>query len=548
MSVLRGMGVSPGIATGPVVRLPEAVSKPPDLPQPADRDREAARIAAAAASVSADLQARAQRARGEPREVLLAVAAMASDPALLASAEQRVLADGLPAARATWEAATDVAHRLRAAGDYVAARASDVEDIRNRLVAALLDLPMPDIPDPGHPFILVARDLSPADTATLDRSHVLAFVTVEGGPTSHTAIIARALGLPAVAACADAMGLDDGMSVTVDGTSGRVTIPTAGSSAPAITAVVESATKAWSGSGATADRRLVPLLANVGSVDDVDAAIRAGAEGIGLLRTELLFLDRVTEPTVEEQRELYEQIFAAFPDKQVVVRTLDAGADRPLRFLGASDEPNPALGLRGLRISLPERHLLERQLTAVSAAAHGSQADVWVMGPMVSVPAEAAQFATAVRSTGLTEVGVMIEVPAAALAAAEVLAEVDFISVGTNDLTQYTMAADRNSGPLAALNDPWQPAVLRLVQMCAQAAMAAGKPVGVCGEAAADPLLAAVLVGLGISSLSMAPRAIPAVGELLRRTSYSDCIRLAELATKAPDASTAREAVRAALP
>jgi phosphotransferase system enzyme I (PtsI) len=268
---------------------------------------------------------------------------------------------------------------------------------------------------------------------------------------------------------------------------------------------------------------------------------------VGLFRTEFLFLDSPTEPSPEAQRKAYAQVFDAFPGRKVVARTLDAGADKPLPFLDQGDEPNPALGIRGLRVGLQQPEMLERQLVALANAAQGSAAEVWVMAPMVAVAEEAAQFAEAAHAAGLSTVGVMVEIPSAALTAGAVLAEVDFASLGTNDLAQYVMAADRMSGPLAALNDPWQQALLRLVQMCGSAAEETDKPVGVCGEAAADPALAAVLVGLGVSSLSMSARAIPAVGELLARTTYDECRQLAELALRSATAAAGHEAVLARL-
>ena len=230
----------------------------------------------------------------------------------------------------------------------------------------------------------------------------------------------------------------------------------------------------------------------------------------------------------------------------MVLRTLDAGADKPLPFLGLRPEPNPALGVRGLRVARVLPEVLDAQLAAVAAAARATGAEVWVMAPMVSTAAEAASFAAAVRAAGLPTAGVMVEVPAAALHADRLLAAVDFLSIGTNDLGQYTMAADRMSGDLAELLDPWQPAVLQLIAACGAAGRAAGKPVGVCGEAAADPLLALVLVGLGVTSLSMTARSVPAVGAALAAHTLAECQALAALALAAASAPDARAAVHSA--
>jgi phosphotransferase system enzyme I (PtsI) len=339
--------------------------------------------------------------------------------------------------------------------------------------------------------------------------------------------------------------------VRVDGTAGTVEVGVDPAAVGAGTAELPD----YVGPGRTADGHPVQLLLNIGSAGDLatggggstgalrDAGI-AAAEGVGLFRTELLFLDRHDMPTPAEQQAAYEAVFRAAEGRKVVLRTLDAGADKPLPFLGLRPEPNPALGVRGLRVARMQPEVLTAQLTAVAAAARASGADVWVMAPMVSTAAEAAIFAAAVRAAGLPTAGVMVEVPAAALHADRLLAAVDFLSIGTNDLGQYTMAADRQSGDLAELLDPWQPAVLALVAACGAAGRQAGKPVGVCGEAAADPLLALVLVGLGISSLSMSARAVPLVGATLGRQSLADCEALARLALDADTAAAARDAVR----
>jgi phosphotransferase system enzyme I (PtsI) len=267
---------------------------------------------------------------------------------------------------------------------------------------------------------------------------------------------------------------------------------------------------------------------------------------VGLLRTELAFLGRAEEPGVEEQAAAYAAVFAAFPGRKVVLRTLDAGSDKPLAFATPPEEPNPALGVRGLRIARRNPGILDRQLDAVAEAARRTGATPWVMAPMVATVPEAADFAARVRARGLVP-GVMVEVPAAALQADRLLEHVDFLSIGTNDLSQYTMAADRLSADLADLTDPWQPAVLALVAAAAEAGRRTGKPVGVCGEAAADPLLACVLVGLGVTSLSCAASAVPGVGARLRTVDLATCRRAAEAVLAQVDGPSARAAGRAAL-
>jgi phosphoenolpyruvate-protein phosphotransferase (PTS system enzyme I) len=545
MAELRGIGVSPGGAGGPVYK----VAAPPKLPtiQPAalDAEVEAKRAVAALTSVAAELERRAEAASGSGKsaaaEILRAEAMMAEDPEL-ADAAAQAARDGLSAAHAI-DAALAV-HRaaFEEAGGYLAERVADLDDIRNRAVAVCLGLPMPGIPSPGHPFVLVARDLAPADTAQLDRDEVIALVTEDGGPTSHTAILARSLGIAAVVRCAGVLDLDDGTVVIVDGVRGSVLVDPSAAEVEAIGAAEaarQERMRSASGPGRTADGHQVALFANIGGAKDLIGDV----EGVGLFRTELLYLDRSDAPTYEEQVAAYTAVFEALPERKVVVRTLDAGADKPLPFLRQADEPNPALGVRGLRISWRRPDVLDTQLTAIAAAARAASAEVWVMAPMVATPQEAATFVAACRAAGLPTAGAMVEIPAAALRAGALLAEVDFLSIGTNDLSQYTFASDRQVGELAELLDPWQPALLALIAMCASAGRAAGKPVGVCGEAASDPGLAVVLTGLGITSLSMSPRSIPAVREALSLRTLEECQQLAAAALAAETADAAREAV-----
>lgn len=549
MTDIAGVGVSPGRAVGPLLRMADPVTEPPPgarLADGADPAAESQRIAEAADQVKADLELRAAAATGDARDVLEATALMAADPALVQAAQQKVAA-GLAAERAVWDAADEVAASLVALGGYLAERARDVADVRDRIVAALRRRPAPGVPVRNDPFVLAAHDLAPADTATLDPATCLALVTSGGGPTSHTAILARALGIPAVVAAAGVLDIAEDTVVLVDGGAGTIrTDPTPDEVARAATVAARERT--FDGTGRTSDGHRVALLANVGDPSGASDAAAAGAEGVGLFRTEFCFLGHEQAPSVAEQVIAYRQVLAAFPGKKVVVRTLDAGADKPLPFLNLTEEANPALGVRGLRTARYAEQLLADQLTAIAAAAAAEDAEVWVMAPMVSTGEEALDFAERCANAGLPTAGVMIEVPGAALKADDVLAAVDFASLGTNDLAQYTMAADRLLGELAELNDPWQPAVLRLVQLTGEAGDRLGRPVGVCGEAAADPALACVLVGLGASSLSMTPRAIPDVAAVLGATTHTACRRLADVAVAAPTAAEARRLVRAELP
>ncbi|UKD51592.1 PEP-utilizing enzyme [Amycolatopsis sp. FU40] len=514
---LSGVGVSPGQAEGPRVVVATDLHQPENGPAPADPAGEADRIGPAAARVAARLSDRARSASGDARSVLETTAAMAADPALLSSAEQLVREQSLPAPRAVWDAAAKFMAALEAAGGYLAERARDVADVRDRIVADLLGVAPPGVPELTSPSVLVARDLAPADTAGLDPELVLALVTEEGGPTSHTAILARALGIPAVVACTGVLAADS-PGLAVDGSAGTVSLADG-----RVRAASRKPRAEWDGVGALSDGHLVKLLANVGSAADARAAADAGAEGIGLFRTEFCYLDATEEPSVEAQRAAYAAVLAPFAGKPVIVRTLDAGSDKPLAFLDMGDEPNPALGVRGVRVAFERPELLDRQLAAIAGAAADTGAELSVMAPMIATAAEARWFAERARAAGIARAGVMIEVPAAALCAKEILAEVDFVSLGTNDLAQYVFAADRQLGAVAALNDPGQTALLRLAGMVAQAGAAAGKPVGVCGEAAADPGLAPVLAGLGVTSLSMNSAALASVGATLRAIDLPGC-------------------------
>ncbi|MEO6530199.1 MAG: putative PEP-binding protein [Specibacter sp.] len=560
-----GVGVTPGRVVGPVRIMAPALSAPPageKLDGSTSAETAAANLKEAGASVRATLLERAARATGDGKAVLEATALMATDPMLIKAAV-KLIKTGLSAERAIWDAGDAVAAMLISLGGYMAERSHDVLDVRSRIVAALRGVPAPEIPDSPVPFILVAQDLAPADTATLDPAKVIALVTAGGGPQSHTAIIARSLGLPAVVAARGVTELADGELVFVDGAAGSISTNPGQSEAAAAQKWTEQATllSVFDGAGQLADGTPLALLANVGGAKDAQAAAAASAQGVGLLRTEFCFLGHDTEPGHDEQVAAYKGVFDAFPGKKVVVRTLDAGADKPLPFLTDSTEPNPALGVRGYRTDSTTPGVLARQLAAIADAAQQSAAVVWVMAPMISTPAEAADFAAMCAVAGLHTPGVMVEVPSAALTARHLLDRVEFASLGTNDLTQYAMAADRQLGPLAALNDPWQPAVLALVQATVNGAKdqarhsaalatedSAPKPVGVCGEAAADPALAVVLAGLGVSSLSMTARAIPAVSAVLRTVTMEQARQLADQAVAAASAAEARELVRAALP
>lgn len=537
IGVLKGIGVSPGVAVGPIRKVINIVSTEAISASPRE-------IFEALVKVGEDLEHAAEKIELEvAKEVLGAQAMIAQDPALVEAIGARLDQDiSYPDVRADVIAAfAGFKEALLAIGGYFAERAADLDEICNRLLAKLSGTESEGLVLTS-PTIIVAEDLTPADTAALNLKFALALVVEKGGPTSHTAIVARGLGIPAIVGCTGIMQLADGSNLLADGRTGEVitspdeaTIKEREIKEDALRARAASVT----GPGRLADGTPVKLLANCGDGDGSVAAVAAGAEGIGLFRTELLFLDSITEPTVAEQIQMYRTVFTPMVGKRVVVRTLDAGSDKPVPYINAIHEENPALGVRGWRLTRTSDGVLSRQLEAIAEAAKGMDIELWVMAPMINTPAEAADFAKRARAVGIKQVGVMVETPAAAIHADKVLAEVDFGSFGTNDLTQYVMASDRLDSRLSDMTSSWHPAVLRTIQIAATAAGNLIKPIGVCGEAAANPYLAAVLLGLGVNSLSMAPSAISEVRGFLSTVDHATCVAAA---TRAIAASSAEEA------
>ncbi|GAA1516005.1 phosphotransferase system enzyme I (PtsI) [Agromyces terreus] len=548
--LITGTGIGGGVAIGPVARMADPLPEPSAEPSRLDPATEADRANRALAAVGAELLERGRSAGGAAQQILEAQSLMAQDPTLAGGIAERV-GQGATAERAVFEGFAGYREVLLGMGGYLAERAPDLDDVSQRVRAALAGVAAPGLPAPGHPFVLVAHDLSPADAASLDLDLVLAVVTAEGGPTSHTAILAREKALVAIVGAHDASSLVDGAEVVVDAANGTVVAdPSAEELAAARVRIEQRAARADAPAlpGALADGTPIPLLANLGSAAAAPEAAALGAEGVGLFRTEFLFLDAAEAPSVDAQQEQYTRLLAAFPGRKVVVRVLDAGADKPLAFLDASEEPNPALGLRGLRSLRVSEQILRDQLTALARADAATDARLEVMAPMVATVEETRYFTGLARELGIRVAGVMVETPAAALIADRILAVADFASIGTNDLTQYTMAADRLLGSVAGLQDPWHPAVLRLIGEVGTAGAVLGKPVGICGEAAADPLLAAVLVGLGATSLSMSPSALADVRASLAGITRDDAERMAKAALAADGAAEARAAAASERP
>lgn len=545
MSSYSGIGVSPGVVVGPVRKIVQVALTEPIPASPKE-------IFAALEQVAVDLESKAHHIELEiAKEVLAAQAMMARDPALVEAIGARLPDDAkYPDITAEVnEAFSGFKAALASLGGYFAERVADLDEISTRLLYKLAGIESGGLTLTA-PTVIVAEDLTPSDTASLNLDFALALVVSKGGPTSHTAIVARGLGIPAIVGCDGVMDLVDGAILLVDGREGKVFKDASESDIhqrKVREETLRARAAAVTGPGKLKDGTPVTLLGNAGDAGGSLSAARAGAEGIGLFRTELLFLESQTEPTIDEQISMYRGVFEPMKGHRVVVRTLDAGSDKPVPYINAPHEENPALGVRGWRLTRTNDEVLERQLQAISRAAEGADIDLWVMAPMVNTPAEARHFAERARAVGIKKVGVMIETPAAAIHADKVLAEVNFGSFGTNDLTQYVMASDRLDSRLSDMTTTWHPAVLRTIKIACDASKKLDKSTGVCGESAANPHLAAVLLGLGVNSLSMAPSAISEVRGFLSTVDMQTCVRAAEAAINAISAEEAEESAKSIL-
>lgn len=542
-STFYGTPVVPGIAYGTVAWATPA----PELPTSFDhipeeqRDHEIEHFIHAADTVSHRLSTRASQATGQAADILAVAASFAADNGWRKQVTSKIQ-EGQSAVQATIEATQVFIDLFTSQGGMMAERVTDLADMRNRVIAHLTGTPEPGVPAPEKPVILFADDLAPADTAGMDPELILGIVTKYGGPTSHTSIIARQLGIPAIVAAREATSIAIGDTVIMDGGDGQVSKdpdPTLAAQIAETDVARRQAAQAWQGPARTKDGHTFDLLANVQDGVSARAAAQTPAQGVGLMRTELGFLNTFSEPSVEEQARQYGKVLEQFPTSKVVVRTLDAGSDKPVPFASLPDEANPALGVRGIRTTGIEAGHLPHQLDAIAQAAQDRRDSVWVMAPMISTVPETEWFTSLVRERGM-KAGIMVEVPSTAILFEKFVDHVDFVSIGTNDLTQYVMAADRLSANLASYNDPWQPAVLSLIAHVAQVGRDHGKPVGVCGEAAADPMLAGVMVGMGVTSLSMASSAISHVGSRLETYELADLQKAASAVVYANDPGHAR--------
>ena len=554
---IRGIPASAGVAIGPLFQFKQAAITIDD--SAADAATEKARLQAAIDVARRELtdihQQVEQRLGGEEAAIFEAHLEILDDPELAEAAQTNI--DNGQNAGQGWLAAvkTSAATLAQLQDELLAARATDIRDVGNRVLRVLSGAEKAGPSLPADPVILIATDLTPSDTVTLNPDKVLGFCTATGGANGHTAILARALGLPAIVGAGDdVLALANGTPVILNGDTGVLTIEPdedaltkakdirqehQARSAAELAAAQETAT--------TQDGHQVEVVANIGNLAEAKQALTFGAEGVGLLRTEFLFLDRNQAPTEDEQFEVYRNIALALKGQPVIIRTLDVGGDKPLAYLTLPEEENPFLGQRGIRLCLARPELLRTQVRAILRAAEYGK--LRIMFPMISTLEDwtaAKKLVAEVRAelqVPPVELGIMIEVPAAALLAPVFAGEVDFFSIGTNDLTQYTLAMDRGNPLLSEQADGLNPAVLLLIDRTVRAAHNAGKWVGVCGELAANPQAVPILVGLGVDELSASVPAIPAVKAQVRRLSLSTAQHLAAQALACATATEVRRTV-----
>jgi multiphosphoryl transfer protein len=557
---VSGIAAAPGVAVGPLFQFRAARVLAEDRAQddPAAARRELAQALETAREQLADIHdSVALRAGRSEAAIFRAHQALLRDEDLVA--EVGGLIDQGHGAGWAWQrvVAGRVAALRQVEDARVAARAADLHDVGQRVLRLLTGTTQgaPELPD--TPVIVVAEDLSPSDTARLDPRRILGLCTVMGGPTAHTAIIARSLDIPAVVgAGAEVLEHPSGASAVLDGSAGRLYLePGDAALASARAFQVERRRARDRDHGrrhepaVLTDGHRVGIAANIGRVSEAAEAVEAGAEGVGLMRTEFLFLDRVRAPDEDEQHEAYAAIVRALGGRPLILRTLDIGGDKRAPYVTLPREENPFLGVRGLRLCLRQPELFLPQLRAIYRAA--ALGPVRIMLPMVSsveevhAARELAERARQAVQAAPVEIGIMIEVPSAALMAPELAGVADFFSIGTNDLTQYVLAMDRTHPTLAPHADGLHPAVLRAIDLTVRAAVPAGRPVGVCGGIAGDPLGALLLIGLGVADLSMSLPSIAAVKASLRGHSLA---RARELARRALACATAEDVRRLASP
>jgi phosphotransferase system enzyme I (PtsI) len=529
---LRGIGVGSRAAMGHVLRIGSEQVSLETRHSSSTPAQEKDLLSAGIESALSQIRQETSSTEETTQAIMTALLSILEDPELIELATP-ALEEGFDAATALVRAIDSFAELMGDDEDFMS-RAGDLRAITVRMghIFRGTDTKI-SIPEEGQ-WIIVASDLTPLETSQFGAS-VVGVVTELGGPTSHTAIICRALGIPAVVSCAGASTLGDGVSVLVDPVGNRVVENGGMSDATASISFVP-----------LSDSPLITVRANIGSLQDARAARDTEARGVGLFRTEVLYLDTLEPPSVEVQAAHFAEIFSAAPAGKIIVRTIDAGSDKPVPFLSLKAEENPALGVRGFRMVSHFAEFFQSQLEAISLAISQTGRDVGVMAPMVATSDEVDLFREMCERAGITQVGIMVEAPAIISLIGELRGSVDFLSIGTNDLSQYLFAADRLHPELGYLSSPWQPGLLRQVHQISLAAQEIGVPVGVCGESAADPLLAVVFAGMGIGSVSVAPSSVNEVRSALSSVTAETAKLCAEAALSARSESEARTRVKEA--
>ncbi|MBN3959610.1 phosphoenolpyruvate--protein phosphotransferase [Nostoc sp. NMS8] len=562
---LSGIAASPGVAIAPVVHYqPTHIIVTQHHVE--DVEAEWRRLQTAIHTAQQEIQAVFSQASlqiGDAEAAIFdAQLLFLEDPVLLEAAKERILANHINA-EAVWQAVVDevIASYHILEDSYLQERVDDVVDVRQRVLRLLSGNAPPNL-HLEQPVILVATDLTPSDTAGLDPTKVLGICTTSGSATSHSAIIARTLGIPAVLGVdAQVLQLADGTLMALDGESGRAWVEPESHILDLLAAKQSAWQAAQQEAQATAhqpaitrDGKQISVFANIGSINDVQVAVASGAEGVGLLRTEFLYLDRTSAPTEEEQLAVYQAIAQVLDNRPLIIRTLDVGGDKPLPYLRVGlREANPFLGWRGIRFCLDHLDLFKTQLRAILRASVGHQ--IKIMLPMIATVTEVraakiilGEVQAELNQAGIDfdaamKVGIMIEVPSAVAIADRLAAEVDFFSIGTNDLSQYVMASDRTNPRVANLVDALHPAVLRMVQQTVQAAHTAGISVGLCGELAADTFATPILLGLGLDELSVNPQSIARVKQAIARLSIVASEAIVASALQQDSATHVRELI-----
>jgi phosphotransferase system enzyme I (PtsI) len=552
---LSGVGATPLSAVGSVVwyRPEEDIELPERPPASAvEPETERERFAGAQDRARDELEIERERAAervGEDEAAVFDAHIQFLDDPQIEGAITDGIDEGLPAEHAVRDGFADGIEQFEGMNERMADRADDLRDVRDRLLRLLTGTDRTDLADLPPESVVFAKRLTPSDTAQLDPDAVAGFATATGGRTSHASIFARSLALPAVVGVGDELQeVEDRTEVVIDGETDEVIIEP--SEATRERAGRTERTEVRDEPVATTDGTAIEVAANVGQPVEIEGATERGADGIGLYRTEFLFLDREEPPSEDEQYEAYREALAAFPDGRVVVRTLDIGGDKPIPYLDLPEEENPFLGERGIRRSLdPDSHLFETQLRALVRAASETASNLAIMFPLVAtveefdaareqVEAVIADLETDGKAVEMPEIGTMVETPATAFLAPDLAARADFLSIGTNDLTQYVMAADRGNERVADLHDPRHPAVLRAIRRTVEATDGTDAWVGMCGEMAGNPVLTRLLVGLGLDELSMSAVTVP---EVKAHVADIDSTAARTLAERALGASTKEE-------